>query len=178
MSSSYNGVIPLGCVVISFVGTRTLLRPRQKLIQLCCQLSLMLAERSQGLPSSIGYAPGASSASTTTEMSKRWPPMMMPNFWIKPNFRQWVSAMQSQKGQASHSESPNYLHVFALITLTPEPPSIIQPVISWPCSTSLMAGLWWSTIIGSSLVSTKISGDTYARSARYAIFYGLAEPWN
>ena len=82
---------------------------------------------------------------------------MMPNFQIKPKgLIEWVSAMQSQNRQASHFEMPKCSHVFVLITLTPEPLSIIQPATSCPCRTNLMAGLWWSTTVGLSLVSVNL----------------------
>ena len=96
MSSAYNGVMPLVSGAVSWVVTRILLRPRRKLMQLCCQFCFMLAECNHGLPSNIGYAPEASNASTTADISKRWPPTTIPNFRINPNgLIEWVSAIRS-----------------------------------------------------------------------------------
>ena len=46
------------------------------------------------------------------------------------------------KPYASHFVIPRWLHVVLLITFTPKLPSTMHPVISYPCSTTLMAGLW------------------------------------
>ena len=148
----------LGCGANSSIGMRILACPRRKLIQLYFQLCLIFADRSQGLPSSIGYAPEVSRASITAEISKRCPLMMIPNFRIKPKgLTERVSAMRSQNGQASHSEIPNCAQVFALITFTPEPPSILHPATSCPCRNNLIARLLCSTTVGPSLISVKLA---------------------
>ena len=50
---------------------------------------------------------------------------------------------------------PRLVQVALLMTFTPELPSTTHPVISVPCSRTLMAGFWWSMTIGPVLGSVK-----------------------
>ena len=135
--------------VLSRMGTLIFAWPLRKLMSLCCQFLLMLAVRNHGHPNRRGYAHGASSANTTTDISHTWPPMMIDNLHKSPRgLTERVSAILSQKGQLSHDVMPRLLHVALLMTFTPETPSTIHPVISVPCTNTFIARFWWSIISG------------------------------
>ena len=69
-----------------------------------------------------------------------------------------VFPIRNQKGQFSHVVMPKWLHVALLMTLTPEPLSTMHPEISVPCTSTLMAGFWWSMMVGIAVDSTKFAG--------------------
>ena len=101
----------------------------------------MLAEHNHGLPSREGMPLGASSAMTTTEILNRWPPMMT-NILRKSlrGLTDRVFVIRSQKGQFSHEIMSKLLHVALLMMFNPDPPSTTHPVISVPCTKTLLAG--------------------------------------
>ena len=135
------------------------MRPLRKLRWLCCQFCLILAERNHGRPSRRGYAPRASSASTTTQISNKCLLIMMDNFRKRPRGRtERVSAIRSQEGRFSYEVMLRLLQMALLMTFTPEPPSTTHPVISVPCTKTLIAGFWWSMTVGPWLGSIKRVG--------------------
>ena len=108
---------------------------------LCRKFYLMLAERNHDRPNGRGYGHGASSANMTTDISNRWPSMMIDNLRKSPRgLTARVSAILNQKGQLSHDVMPKLLHVALLMKFTPEPLSTIHPVISVPCTSTFIVG--------------------------------------
>ena len=123
---------------------------------LSSQFCLMLTERNQGHPNRRGYAPGASGANTMADISNRWPPMIIDNFCKSPSgLTERVSAILSRKGEFSDDVMPRLLHVALLMTFTPDSPSTIHLVISVPCTSTFIAGFWWSIIAGPLVGSVK-----------------------
>ena len=79
------------------------------------------------------------------------PPIVMSKFRMSPVGRtELVSAIRSKNGHGSESLIPNVSHVRWLITFTPEPPSIIVLVISFPLIITIIVGLLMSTTTGPS----------------------------
>ena len=157
-SSAYNRVMVFVGGALSCVGTRIFSRPRQTLMLLYCQFYLMFAECNHGRPSSKGYAPGASRANTTSDISNVCSPITIFNLRSSPNGRMdLVSTMRSQNGHASQSVRPNRLEVALLMKLTLEPPSMMHPYISCSCSITLIAELWWLTTVGPVVDSAKFA---------------------
>ena len=77
IASTYKGVNYLRVLARSSVVTQTFVLAWQKLMTFLCQFFLMRAVFSQGLPSSMGYAPGALSFRTTADIRNTWPPMVI-----------------------------------------------------------------------------------------------------
>ena len=87
----------------------------------------MLAVRNHGRPSKKGYEPGASSRKMTADIVNACPPKVNSKFRIRPMGRiDCVSAIRSQKGHGSHSIMLSLEQVASLMTLMPDPPSIMQ----------------------------------------------------
>ena len=142
IASTYKGVNYLRVLARSSVVTQTFVLAWQKLMTFLCQFFLMRAVFSQGLPSSMGYAPGALSFRTTADIRNTWLPIVISRFRMSPACRtELVSAICNWNGQGSHSWIPNSSHVLLLITFTPDPPSITHPWILVPCIRTLIAGL-------------------------------------
>ena len=88
----------------------------------------MLAVRNHGRLSKKGYEPTTSSCKMTTDTVNAWPPKVNSKFWMRPIGRiDRVSAIYSQKGHDSHLVMSSLEQVASLMTLTPDPPSIMQP---------------------------------------------------
>ena len=96
----------------------------------------MLAVRNHGRPSKKGYELGASSRKMTADTLNACPPKVNSIFWIRPiGSTDRVSAIHSQKGHNSHSVMSSFEQVTSLMTLTPDPPSIMQLDTWCPLST-------------------------------------------
>ena len=108
---------------------------------LYCQFCLMLAERNHGHPKRRGYAPGASRANSTVDISNMYPSITMVNFRNSPKGQiDLVSARHNQNGHTSQFVMPRWVHVALLMTLMLELLSTMPPEISCPCKRILMAG--------------------------------------
>ena len=85
------------------------------------------------------------------DMQKVCPPIVTSKSRMSPvGQTKLVSAIRNQKGHGSHSGMPKVSQVLLLMTFTPDPPSIIVPVISLPFTITVIVGLLVSTTAGPS----------------------------
>ena len=155
IASTYKGVNYLHETFV----TQTFVLAWQKLMTFLCQFFLMRAVFSQGLPSSMGYSPGALSFRTSADIRNAWPPMVILRFRISlVGWTELVSAILNQNGHGSHSWIPNSSHVLLLITFTPEPPWMIVLGTSFPLIITATARLFSSIMVGPSLGFVKYIG--------------------